>query len=99
MNFEAHTGMYALASPYPWFGSKRNVASQVWEAFGAVDNYIEPFFGSGAVLLRRPDFDPRVQIETINGRGRVNSQRERLWFSPHCSGPRQADFFDRQCLP
>jgi hypothetical protein len=40
----------------------------VWERFGAdVRNYVEPFFGSGAVLLRRPGFDAqRAPIETIN---------------------------------
>lgn len=43
-----------LRSPFPWFGSKSRVASLVWDRFGDVPNYIEPFFGSGAVLLRRP---------------------------------------------
>lgn len=56
-----------LPSPYPWFGGKRRVATEVWQAFGQVDNYVEPFFGSGAVLLARPDFDPaRRQTETVN---------------------------------
>ena len=56
-----------LASPYPWFGGKRRVAHRVWAAFGTVDNYVEPFFGSGAVLLARPDFDPTAnQTETVN---------------------------------
>lgn len=56
-----------LMSPYPWFGGKRCVADRVWSAFGKVNNYVEPFFGSGAVLLSRPDFDPCVTtIETIN---------------------------------
>lgn len=25
----------------------------IWDALGDVDNYIEPFFGSGAVLIAR----------------------------------------------
>ena len=59
--------MNAIPSPYPWFGGKRRVAAEVWNAFGSVDNYVEPFFGSGAVLLARPDFDPvQRQTETIN---------------------------------
>ena len=37
------------------YGGKRKVARAVWERFGAdVENYIEPFYGSGAVLLGRP---------------------------------------------
>lgn len=44
-----------LRAPFPWFGGKRRVAAQVWEALGAVDNYVEPFAGSLAVLLERPD--------------------------------------------
>ena len=54
----------SLRAPFPWFGGKRKVAAEVWKRFGAVDNYVEPFFGSGAVLLGRPD--PIVGNETIN---------------------------------
>lgn len=45
----------ALKAPFPWFGGKRKVAKEVWQRFGNVKNYVEPFFGSGAVLLGRPD--------------------------------------------
>ena len=38
----------ALRAPFPWFGGKRRVAPEVWERFGDVPNYVEPFFGSGA---------------------------------------------------
>lgn len=44
-----------LKSPWPWFGAKAKVADAVWEAFGDPSNYIEPFAGSLAVLLARPD--------------------------------------------
>lgn len=44
-----------LAVPFPYFGSKAKVAEDVWRAFGSVEYYAEPFFGSGAVLLNRPD--------------------------------------------
>jgi DNA adenine methylase len=40
-----------LKSPFPWFGGKSSVASEVWRRFGVVHNYIEPFAGSLAVLL------------------------------------------------
>lgn len=52
-----------LKAPFPWFGGKSKVASLVWERFGDTPNYIEPFFGSGAVLLGRPH---EPHIETIN---------------------------------
>lgn len=44
----------ALRAPFPWFGGKSRIAETVWGAFGRVQNYVEPFFGSGAVLLARP---------------------------------------------
>lgn len=53
-----------LDAPFPWFGGKRRVADVVWRAFGDVQNYIEPFFGSGAVLLGRPR--PFGGVETVN---------------------------------
>jgi site-specific DNA-adenine methylase len=37
-----------LKAPFPWFGGKSKVAPIVWERFGDVQNYVEPFFGSGA---------------------------------------------------
>ena len=43
-----------LRAPFPWFGGKRKVADAVWQRLGRVGNYVEPFFGSGAVLLGRP---------------------------------------------
>ena len=53
----------SLKAPFPWFGGKSKVASLVWERFGDVQNYVEPFFGSGAVLLNRPT---DAGIETVN---------------------------------
>lgn len=53
----------SLRCPYPWFGGKRRCAHIVWDYFGDVSNYVEPFFGGGAVLLGRPHA-PRT--ETIN---------------------------------
>jgi hypothetical protein len=57
--------MTALSAPFPWFGGKRRVAPAIWERFGDVDNYVEPFFGSGAVLLGRPP-QHAAKIETVN---------------------------------
>lgn len=50
-------------APFPYFGGKRDAAPIVWERFGAVPNYVEPFFGSGVVLLGRPH-EPKT--ETVN---------------------------------
>lgn len=52
-----------MKAPFPWFGGKSRVAHIVWERFGNVPNYVEPFFGSGAVLLARPH---DAGIETVN---------------------------------
>lgn len=52
-----------LVAPFPWFGGKRKVAAEVWRRFGNVANYVEPFFGSGAVLLGRPE---PCNVETVN---------------------------------
>jgi hypothetical protein len=52
-----------MKSPFPWFGGKSKVAGIVWERFGDVQNYVEPFFGSGAILLNRPT---EPGIETVN---------------------------------
>lgn len=49
--------------PFPWFGGKAKVAPQVWRALGDVDNYVEPFFGSGAVLFGRTQ---PGKMETVN---------------------------------
>ncbi|MEY4428815.1 MAG: hypothetical protein RLZZ182_1504 [Pseudomonadota bacterium] len=53
-----------LQAPFPWFGGKSRVNDLVWSRFGDVPNYIEPFFGSGAMLLGRPE--PFDGNETIN---------------------------------
>lgn len=59
---------------YPWFGGKRRIAKDVWRRFGVVRNYVEPFYGSGAVHLMRPDWDWEdgcwvdggMRLETVN---------------------------------
>jgi site-specific DNA-adenine methylase len=89
-----------LKAPYPWFGGKSRIAHLVWERFGDVVNYIEPFYGSGAVLLSRPhaprietvndidcyvaNFVRAVQAEPETVARYANAHRERIWFSPEC---------------
>lgn len=58
----------SIKAPFPYFGGKSAVAAEVWRRFGNVKNYVEPFFGSGAVLLGRPHWrpdGPRL-VETVN---------------------------------
>lgn len=53
----------ALKAPYPYHGGKRNIAPAIWQRLGDTVNYVEPFFGSGAMLLARPF---PVRTETVN---------------------------------
>ena len=53
-----------MKSPFPYFGGKARIASEVWRRFGNVRNYVEPFAGSLAVLLNARWPSPR--IETVN---------------------------------
>ena len=46
----------------PYFGSKRQAAAKVWEHLGDPYIYIEPFAGSLAVLLARPNPNPGWEI-------------------------------------
>ena len=50
--------MDKLKAPFPWFGGKSRVSHIVWDYFGDVANYVEPFAGSLAVLLGRPNPPP-----------------------------------------
>lgn len=60
-----------LRAPFPYFGGKSAIAAEIWRRLGtgadAPRHYIEPFAGSLAVLLARPDWQPGVPwVETIN---------------------------------
>lgn len=53
----------ALRAPFPWFGGKSRAAPILWPRLGPVPNYVEPFGGSLAPLLGRPD---EPGLETVN---------------------------------
>ena len=55
-----------LTAPFPYFGGKRRAAALVWERFGEVFTYIEPFAGSLAVLLQK-DPMPREIVNDLDG--------------------------------
>jgi hypothetical protein len=64
---DAEEELLAMKAPFPWFGGKRKCADIVWDRFGDVENYVEPFAGSLAVLLERPHWPfQATRIETIN---------------------------------
>lgn len=52
-----------LRAPFPYFGSKYDIAAEVWARLGDPANYVEPFAGSLAVLLSR--LRPG-KVETVN---------------------------------
>ncbi len=55
-----------MKAPFVYFGGKGPIAGLVWRALGQPRHYIEPLFGSGAVLLARPKWDPTRHTETVN---------------------------------
>ena len=54
-----------MKPPFPYFGGKARAAPAIWRALGDVGGYVEPFAGSAAVLLARPQFSGR-RVETLN---------------------------------
>lgn len=54
-----------LKAPFPYFGGKSTIAEFVWQALGQPKHYLEPFFGSGAVLLNRPDYVAGEHVESV----------------------------------
>ena len=62
-----------MVAPFPYFGGKRRAVDVVWPRFGEVDNYVEPFCGSLAMLLGAPE---GKRIETVND---VNGYIVNFW--------------------
>jgi len=65
-----------IKAPFPWFGGKARCAAEVWSALGPVDNYVEPFAGSLAVLLNRPDDRWQTGAESVND---VDAHLSNFW--------------------
>lgn len=49
-------------TPFPWFGSKYTQASWLISLLPETERYVEPFGGSGVVMINRPPSD----VETFN---------------------------------
>lgn len=43
-----------LKAPFPYHGGKSRAAALIWDRFGEINTYVEPFCGSLAVLLANP---------------------------------------------
>ncbi len=72
-----------MKAPFPYFGGKATIADLVWQYLGEVKTYIEPFFGSGAVLLNRPDYDQTKHKEIVNDKdGYIANVWRALQFAP-----------------
>ena len=58
-----------IKAPFPWFGGKSKAAELIWSRFGSdCGNYVEPFFGSGAVWLNRPkDYAGWATVNDLDG--------------------------------
>lgn len=52
---------------FPYFGGKSRIAEAVWAALGNPRVYVEPFFGSGAVLFMRPHSPGAETVNDIDG--------------------------------
>ena len=50
---------HPLKAPFPYHGAKHRHATDVWQRFGKVSVYAEPFAGTLAVLLNRPELPAR----------------------------------------
>jgi len=57
----------ALAAPFPYFGGKGRIAGTIWQALGNPGNYVEPFAGSLATLLQRPDAPTTETVNDLDG--------------------------------
>ena len=72
-----------MNAPFSYFGAKSAIASTVWELIGNPAHYIEPFFGSGAVLLNRPNYKQGKSVETVCDKdGFLANVWRSLQFSP-----------------
>lgn len=83
---------WPLKSPFPWFGGKSRVASEVWKRFGNPAFYIEPFAGSLAVFLGRPD---APSMETVNDK---DGYIANFWRAVHSDPLAVAHLFNQPCF-
>ena len=55
-------------SLFPYFGGKSKIAPVVWDLLGGINNYVEPFVGSGACFFLMPyTLNPTTTINDASG--------------------------------
>ncbi len=69
-------------APFPFFGGKSSIANVVWQYLGDCHMYIEPFFGSGAVLLNRPNIPTGGNEIVCDKDGFIANVCRAIQFSP-----------------
>jgi site-specific DNA-adenine methylase len=52
---------------FPYYGSKTKIAKLIWDYFGDLKVFVEPFCGSAAMLFGRPNPKGRELINDMNG--------------------------------
>jgi len=77
--------------PFPYFGGKSRIAGEVWRRLGDTPNYVEPFFGSGAMLFLRPHWPFDARIETVNDK---NGYVANFWRAINNDSGGVADYAD-----
>jgi DNA adenine methylase len=81
-----------IKSLFPYFGSKKRVAKDVWSRFGEIENFVEPFAGSLAILLGNPSI---TKIETINDKDTMVSN---FWRAAQAEPDKVAEYADYPVL-
>jgi DNA adenine methylase len=77
-----------MKSPFPYFGGKSTISDQVWARLGRCKQYIEPFLGSAAVLLRNPH---PASLEVVND---ANGYLANFWRAVKCQPDAVAEWAD-----
>jgi site-specific DNA-adenine methylase len=93
--------MNNLKAPFPWFGGKSKASNLIWTLLGNdCKNYIEPFYGSGAVWLNRPEeFEGYCTVNDIDGnianfwRSIINKPEETAYYA--CNPVNECDLHAR----
>lgn len=74
--------MTKYKAPFPYFGGKSRISDLVWEQFGLVSGYIEPFAGSAAIALANPNYQS-LSMEVLNDfDGMVTNAWRAIKFDP-----------------
>lgn len=75
--------------PYPYMGGKSTVMPVIWQRFGNVPNFIDPFFGGGSSILFRPHAN--YGTETVND---LNCYLSNFWRAVGAEPDKVAEYAD-----